>query len=456
MAITAQGNIAGRLIDRGGAFFNVLHPDFGARVNAEGGIANATEVFQRAINAATPQGRPHGVGGAMIWVPDGQYQFTGPVQLIAINGLNIVGASRYGASLVWAGRSRFGGTADELQPMFVNRSSRHVVFENMFISSSSHRPLDVGFQMVNAGETGFGPTGNIWRNVEMDGTDANGLFVGWQWAGPETDGLSRQLRGSVKDANNDFNRLYDCSAANVTRWGFSIEHSQSLTHWFYNCGFGGARDGSGRRIGEYGVRCEHGSFRWVGGGGGHMAKADFFVGNPTEGIAITNFAGEDSRRLLLTGDSNHPLPVTIQNCRWDSNGLRVEGQSEESADGNAMIEYRYAGPLRVVGNGFTGGALRFRPRILVGQHTRSVTVTDNVFGVNDSANLYPIALERGTTARSKLRADISNNVFLDAGGTPADLARTEAEHIGALSVALMPKTWKNEESSGNHGSHAPG
>jgi hypothetical protein len=57
--------------DKGGAFYNVKHPDFGAAGAVGNGVAIDTAALQAALDAA------NSAGGGTVWVPDGTYLASG-------------------------------------------------------------------------------------------------------------------------------------------------------------------------------------------------------------------------------------------------------------------------------------------------------------------------------------------------------------------------------------------
>ncbi|MBW3625124.1 MAG: hypothetical protein KY468_17140 [Armatimonadetes bacterium] len=456
--------------------FNVRDPRWGATYSPEGAMTNFTPVVRRVLQEikATRKAHGYGVWDARVILPRGRYEADGTIDVVGMKGLTISGETPYGVHLSWNGPSYFGSSlrprnVDAITPLFFFGSSADVRVENLSISASPDRPLDCIFQMANIGtlpgEAEVSATAINFRRCHADGTRAYGIHLGWQWAGPtdftidDRTGLpvpagsknstlekkrtaladGRAIR--YHDANNDLSSVEHSSVLNCSRAGASIEHSQSLTHWFRQWGANGAsdfdapykaRDASGKpvtrypRVMPYGIRCLSGSFRHEGGGIGYARRANYLLLTPSEGYNIHNTTSEDSRAFLRVGvpwcgDAQSRIAVTGHN-RFDCNRIydeeedaKWDGTAKHPSDGNYVIE-AYWGTLHLQGITFGGGELPYRPRAYAGPNVRHVISHGTGWAVRGSENLNPWIFDDQNGNPTYLKViDLRGEIFPGAG-----------------------------------------
>jgi len=237
------------------------------------------------------------------------------------------GSGSQGTKIVWKGNST--------DPLFRISNSRDCVIENFVVESSPSFPLAAAFLSENPLGGAFGTTGNVYRDLYLNGGNTNGLQKGFQFV------------PSGNDANNDASRFENVFVNNYTTAAWSFEHAQSKAHVFIGCTFGGfgGQYGVTTALGAGGVG---GSLSWYGGGGGSNTVADFYLGAPNDAILISNANCESSNRFLLTtGPTTGSWPVVLEGCRFSGDTL--------NADGKAVI-FQSVGPLTIVGCDFGDGA----------------------------------------------------------------------------------------------------
>ncbi len=458
--------------------YNVRDARWGATYDSGGMMTNFTQVMKSILRDIKANRRAHGYGvwDARILLPRGSYRADGPIDIISMKGLTISGETPYGVRISWKGPSYFGSgslasrTADAITPLFFFGSCADTLVENLYVATSRDRPLDCIFQMANIGtlpgEAEVSASAVNFRRCYADGTREYGLHFGWQWVGPidytiddrsglpvaaGSQGSTLEKKRTVladgrairyHDANNDLSSVEHCGVLNCSRAGASIEHSQSLTHWFRQWGVNGAsnfdapytaRDATGAKVTRYprvmpfGIRCLDGSFRHEGGGIGYSRRANYLLYTPSEGYNIHNTTSEDSRAFLRVGrawnaDAQSRISVTGHN-RFDCNRIyeeeddaRWDGKGPHPSDGNYVIE-AYWGTLHLQGLTFGGGGLPYRPRAYVGPVARHVISHGTGWSVEGSEKLNPWVLDdqNGNPAYRKV-IDLRGEIFPRAAG----------------------------------------
>lgn len=264
--------------------------------------------------------------GITILGPCGRFTVTGSIRFYnASNGIQQVswqgcgaGYNDFGTEFAWQGNPS--------DPLFRLIGVRETAFENLHVNASSGAPLATAFQLET--QSRQASTNRTFRNILVEGTNG-GIGKGFRWCAGDRCG------GSGPDTNNDMDTLVNVTVSNYDFAAFSIEHGQSKSHLFFrdSCNSNG--------FGRYCVYAPTGSFTAIGMSGGSNRVADFYLGMPDDTIVIQSCDLEASDRLLLTGRSGWPWPVTISGCRWAANKLNSD---------NKVISYNNPGTLNLIGN----------------------------------------------------------------------------------------------------------
>jgi hypothetical protein len=155
-----MADVAGRILDRAGALYNVRHPDFAADAT---GVTDTTAAIQAALNAAAAD------GGGTVLIPPGTYlvgnpSSGGPAPLEVASNIRLVisrGATLKAALITWTDRGVIevphtstnvtiegGGTIDGQRSLNANarilgvsvRGARRVRIRNLFIKDMPANP----------------------------------------------------------------------------------------------------------------------------------------------------------------------------------------------------------------------------------------------------------------------------------------------------------------------------
>jgi hypothetical protein len=250
----------------------------------------------------------------------GQIQFYNPssgIQQVNWQGCG-AGYSTFGTQFSWSGNGS--------DPLFHLIGVRDSEFQDFHINATKGAPLSAAFQLET--QTGQSATNRHFRNIIVEGTNG-GVTKGFRWCSGDNCG------GAGPDANNDLDTLINVEVSNYSIAAFSIEHGQSKSHHLIRdtCNSDG--------FGQYCVYALTGSFVAIGMAGGGNQISDFYLGTPDDTVVIESCNLEGSNRLLLTGGSASPWPVSIIGCRWGADKLNAD---------NNVISYSHRGPLNLIGN----------------------------------------------------------------------------------------------------------
>jgi Pectate lyase superfamily protein len=289
---------------------------YGARGD---GVHDDTDAIQQAFAAASQNHL-----GATVLLPPGSYKISRTLTLSDVTGLVVKGSG---------GRTRLQWAGNATAPLLELGSLQHSRFEDFSVNASSAAPLAIGIRMMTAPGTVFVSRHNVFRQLNLDGTNG---------------GLGRgvQIGGGI-DANNDFHRFDDCSVSNYTYAAFTLENTQVYEVLFDNC----LAVAWGDAPASAAVRAFAGNFHWRGGGAGSHSDADFVVwGSDSAFDSVQNATFEGSNRFVRTmGPSGAFLGMRLESCRWAGNGLNADG---------IAINYQYPGPLTIRGCHFDSDPAR--------------------------------------------------------------------------------------------------
>jgi len=280
---------------------------YGARGD---GVRDDTTAIQQAFTAAS-----QGHLGTTVLLPAGDYKISRTLLLSDATGLVVKGSGGR-TRLLWAGNAT--------DPLLQLASVQHSRFEDFTINTSAATPLAIGIRMLTAPDTLFVSRHNVFRCVNLDGTNG---------------GLGRgvQIGGGV-DANNDFHRFDDCAVSNYSYAAFTLESMQIYEVIFDNCLAVAWNDAPASAA----VRAFAGNFHWRGGGAGSHTDADFVIWMSNSAfVSVQNATFEGSNRFVRTmGPSGAFLGMRLESCRWAGNALNADG---------IAINYQYPGPLTIRG-----------------------------------------------------------------------------------------------------------
>lgn len=233
--------------------------------------------------------------GGVVTLPGGVLTLTAPLTITGQRFLRVIGNS---TKLQWQGPAGV--------PALTLAGCSQCVLEGFRLSSSSQYPLAeaIRFQTL----AGSVSTGNVLRDLDIDGTTAAGLGIGVQWAA-----------GTAGDANNDFTGLERVRIANYSGCALSVEHSQSVGHSCRDCTFYGY--GAGAR----GMQVLAGSASFQGGFCGGHTDVDFFLEGLSRPAIISADSEGSNRFLTLFGPTGAPYRVHLLGCRVAGDKLNADG-----------------------------------------------------------------------------------------------------------------------------------
>jgi hypothetical protein len=274
------------------------------------GIHDDTVAIQTAIQSAITRHR-----GSTVCLPPGDYRITRTITIDDVQGIRLIGEG---------GATRFVWDGDERSPLLLLSSVQDAELKGFQILAA--RPLDVGIQCITRAGSILGSKRNMFVNLRIDGI-TRGVRKGFQ------------IGGAGVDVNNDFHVFVNCTVANYANIAYSIENTQVYGLNFINCVFVGY-DGAQVGVATNQNAAKGGSFSWTGGGGGNNQVADFFLGDPNNGvISITNAVFEKSARFLRsTGPSGAVASLEINGVRWSGDAIAPDG---------VAVDYRMSGLLSI-------------------------------------------------------------------------------------------------------------
>lgn len=291
--------------------------DYGAKGD---GTTDDTKAMQRWLDAACKFDGLYGPGGTTVYLPPGVYLVTDSLHVHNVGGL-VVRGERHSSRVV------YDGLPD--QPVFDLSQVHSCQFHDLWLGCKA-RGSSSAFRVRNAGpgEPAFRWTTSAcqWHNVTV------GTYGGrWQscW---DVDTRS----GGGSDANNEFHLWQSCVAGDYVQAGWRVKGSQVHGLVFDACrayGHGG---------GKYGWLCDYGCYVTVRDcWATRHTEADVGLLNFFVRATISGLNSEHSARMLVTGGPSGALfPVTVEDCRWDSQHVPEDGE---------IIRYLAAGPLSVTG-----------------------------------------------------------------------------------------------------------
>lgn len=399
--LTADGSGTANLADNGGTVFvdtagrrwrrlieneTVNLRAFGARGNY---FTDDTVQTRRAIAACLDLSDPRSRRAIYKLLPPiGAYRITDTLHITAA-GLHIEGQ---GVADYWTGSSFLWFGAND-RPMF-DTQLRLCKFTNFMIWPEAS--LLCGIRLANytaVNNTYWAPSRNIFENLNFLNTyGSSGPFFTYDF---EITGST--AKGS-QDNNNDLNVFRDCQFYQYTEAAVHMEAcSQSFNNKFYStdaAGFGSN--------GKYVIKQEQlgGSFLWYDGAGGYSSVADFYLSQVSNPSLIQGWNSENSARLVDSGytGTNSSWPLTIRNCRWESNSGYI------ASDGN-FIRFGYTGPLTIEENFFAArGTTPPLPTIRLDSNpgaagvpmSASISHKRNYYEHEDTLVTAPIVVNAGT------------------------------------------------------------
>ena len=289
---------------------------YGARGD---GVHDDTDAIQQAFTAAS-----QGHVGTTVLLPPGTYKVSHTLTLADVTGLIVKGSG---------GRSKLQWAGNAMDPLLMLASVQHSRFEDFSINTSGAAPLAIGICMLTAPGTLFVSRHNVFRQLNLDGTNG---------------GLGRGVQiGDGVNANNDFHRFDDCNVSNYSDAAFTIENTQVYEVLFDNC----LAVGWGAAPASAAVRAFGGNFHWRGGGAGSHTDADFVIwGSDSAFDSVQDATFEGSNRFVRTmGPSGAFLGMRLESCRWAGDALNGDG---------IAINYQYPGPLAIRGCHFDSDPTR--------------------------------------------------------------------------------------------------
>lgn len=372
----------GRIIDCGGEGINLAHPSFAVTFNSTTDQSAAVQCWINALKDSTTGLTSLGILPSDRWVT-----ISNTINISAFDGLRIAGPGSGGFQFRWAGNST--------DPMFRLTNTQNVAIEGFTVLSSSAAKLAIAFEVQGGTGTPF-PAYNIFRDIVIQGTNANGLDRGFFFRLASTD-----------DAGNNHNTLehitvYNYSQAAVEIYGYNAHSIQLLWPQFEAAPAGGSFTG-----GKYGVYCDRGFFNVRGGFFGSNSEADFYVQTPNGAIHVSDLNVEGSKRLLQTyGLLGAPQPITIQGVRWAADGLH--------SDAKAIIQYN-PGPLTLIGNRMGDGGGTVTPRVEVNAlGTYGFVSHGNQWGGQSGLTTSPYILSTSSLGPLPVRIHIDGDIFVYA------------------------------------------
>jgi len=255
------------------------------------------------------------------------FNVSAKIRLESVAGVRIEG--QVGSAPGYGAQTTFYWTGNDTDPMFELDDVAYSVFKHFTVKANSSYPLKYAFQMFNGSGTSVVPTGRVFEDIWIQGTDGS-IEAGFKYS-----------IGAGGDVGNDFDTFYRVVGANYSDALWRIDAGQSKFHRMYSC------LASGNRIGKAAVKTDTtngGSFEWYGGGGGGHTEADFWIGAPNDAIKIDSGNWEGSTRfLIMPAYATASVPVVVESNRWAANYLH--------ADGKAVYD-EGRGPLVLIGNRF--------------------------------------------------------------------------------------------------------
>lgn len=254
------------------------------------GSTDDTAAFRNALTDAVDT---DGAAKRIVFIPAGTYKMTGTLEIRRVLGLIVRGASRSGTTLVWRGPAT--------DPLFRLLDVRDSEFSDFYVTTSGNG-TSPALHSVFWSETEFSggvflTSGNSFRNIHIDGT-LHGLQFGWYF----TDEAYKQ------DKNNDLCRFDNCGVSNYTEAGWYFGHSQSKQHRLHICGGNGAASNA-----KYIIWTKHGSWHYLGGGGGNCQVAFYFE----------NYAGGDMINIQGHDDEGSARLIEFAGVSGAAYGMRV-------------------------------------------------------------------------------------------------------------------------------------
>jgi hypothetical protein len=288
-----------------------------------GGVCDARDL----PSGGTIPGMTISQSGAVILGPCGQFTVTGQILYQAPGGLNglrwtgcggSAGFGNNGTQLIWAGTAA---------TMFRVVGVRDSTWEQMQIKYGGSTQLANVFQLET--QTGASATARHFRDINING--GNGQITdGFFYCTGDTCGSG----GAGGDNNNDQDEYDNVSIASYSNSAWHITGGQSKAHLFTRTTC------TGNNVGRYCIDGEDGSYTAINMAGGGNTVTDFYQNSADDAVVIIRPDLEGSARLLLTGGSASPWPITFIGGRWGATNL--------NADNNVVV-YSHRGGLNLIG-----------------------------------------------------------------------------------------------------------
>jgi hypothetical protein len=280
-----------------------LKTDFGA---VGDGVADDTAAFQNALNALQSAGNK-----STLYLPAGTYKISAGLTMSNKEGINIIGEDPSKVTIKWAGA--VGGT------MFSMVECANFTFSRITWDGATTGG-NAGIIIINGG---FGAT----RNQHVDQVFKNcgrAIVAGY---------FNNQ---SLKDDTNEIKR---CAFINCTQAGISMESSNALQYFIFNCTFTGCYYGIQSVIGNFQVyQC-------------YFSQSQFAdIGVSPAPYSVRDCYSIGSNRFIYSPNTGNPMMMTIQGNTVLDTADPISGVA------TAPIKMGAWGPLMLIDNIFRGKA----------------------------------------------------------------------------------------------------
>lgn len=276
--------------------------DFGVKAD---GATDDTAAMQAALNAmtATTTGSLNSaVGNYILNLPKGTILLSATVAgANSLSQFEMVGHGKRATVFKWTGAASI--------PVFKFTNCREAVFRDFGVVGNASTPPSYCIQLNRqlSGQVGSGaPTACQFHNIWCGGDSAN----------MATTGIGYTCTAIGDDSNNDLGLFVGCEFDNLSSYGVSFEHGNSLLHRLISCGF--------LNCGVAAVNAVHvnGTFdssfdAYDCGSSG--CGATWRLGGSTHSVSIFGWKGEADTNVLVmpaTAGATYPANLTLSGCSW--------------------------------------------------------------------------------------------------------------------------------------------
>lgn len=276
--------------------------DWGVKAD---GVTDDTAAMQAALNAMTPTttgSLNSAVGNYVLQLPKGTIILSATVAgANSLSQFEMVGQGKRATVFNWAGAASI--------PVFLFTNCREAVFKDFGIVGNVSAPPSYCIQINRqlSGWVGAGaPTACQFHNIWCGGDSANMASTG----------IGYTCTAIGDDSNNDLGLFIGCEFDNLSSYGVSFEHGNSLLHRLIACGFsncGVAAVNAVHVIGTFDSSFD--AYDCVSSG----CAATWRLGGSTHSVSVFGWKAEaDTNALVMpaTAGSTYTANLTFSGCSW--------------------------------------------------------------------------------------------------------------------------------------------